>query len=217
MTNNQVVLTAMAAGEAHASFDPVQIQKYLFLIDREIPRWIDGPHFRFQPYDYGPFDKEVYAVLDSLAQEKLVHIDDTRRYRRYSLTDSGLELGITMLDSLPKPVSRYLINVARWVRCLSFRQLLTAIYQHYPDMAVKSVIPDIASHNPRLGKLFPTPSFSTGLARTFDFMGTLDEYWPVWRDSYQDSLAINDDWTVVGDGLRKVMTSYYGELVHGQQ
>ena len=217
MTSNQVVLTAMAAGGSHASFDPVQMQKYLFLIDREIPRWIDGPHFRFQPYDYGPFDKEVYAVLDSLAQENLVHIDDTRRYRRYSLTDSGLKLGITMLDSLPESVSRYLINVARWVRCLSFRQLLTAIYQRYPDMAVKSVIPDVAPHNPRLGKLFPTPSFSTGLARTFDFMGILDEYWPVWRDSRHDALAINDDWTAVGDDFRTAMTSYYGELVHGQQ
>ena len=214
MTRNQAVLTAMAAGGPRASFDPVQVQKYLFLIDREIPRWVGGPHFHFQPYDYGPFDKDVCTVLDWLSREDYVHIDDTRRYRRYSLTDSGLERGRAMLSTLPKPVARYLIDVARWVRCLSFKQLLVAIYQHYPDMAVNSVIPNVASRNPRPGELFPTPSFSTGLARTFDFMGTLDEYRSGWRDERHDASAIDDDWTAVGDDLRMAMTSYYGELVH---
>ena len=70
------------------------------------------------------------------------------------MTDSGLERGSAMLDSLPEPVVRYLINIARWVRCLSFRQLLTAIYQHYPDMAVNSVIPNVASRNPASRQTF---------------------------------------------------------------
>ena len=214
MTRNQIVLTAMAAGGHRASFDPVQMQKYLFLIDREIPRWVGGPRFRFQPYDYGPFDKDVYTVLDSLGQKNYVHIDDTRQYRRYSLTDIGLERGSAKLDSLPEPIARYLIHVARWVRCLSFRQLLTAIYQRYPDMAVKSVIPNVASSNPRSGRLFPTPSFTAGLARTFDFMGMLDEYRSGWRDSRHDAVAIDDDWVTVGDDLRMAMTSYCGEIVH---
>lgn len=212
MTRKQIVLTAMAAGGHRASFDPVQMQKYIFLIDREIPRWVGGPHFRFQPYDYGPFDKEVYTVLDWLARKNYVHIDDTRRYRRYSLTDSGLERGSSTLKNLPEPVARYLVNIARWVRCLSFIQLLTIIYQHYPDMAVNSVIPNVASHNPRPGRFLPTPSFTAGLARTFDFMGMLDR--SGWQDSRDDALAIDDDWTAVGDDLRTAMTFYYGELVH---
>ena len=213
MTRNQSVLAAMAAGGPRASFDPVQMQKYLFLIDREIPHLVGGPHFRFQPYDYGPFDKNVYTVLDSLAQEDHVLIENTGRFRRYSLTESGLEHGNNVLESLPEPVGRYLIDAARWVRCLSFRQLLTAIYQSYPDMAVNSVIPDVTIRDPRLGKLYPTPSFSTGLARAFDFMGTFDEYQSGWRDSRHDALAIDDDWAAVGDDLRRAMTSYYGELV----
>lgn len=40
MTRNQIVLTAMAAGGHRASFNPVQMQKCLFLINREIPDWI---------------------------------------------------------------------------------------------------------------------------------------------------------------------------------
>ena len=214
MNRNQIVLTAMAAGGHRASFDPVQMQKYLFLIDREIPHWVGGPHFRFQPYDYGPFDKDVYSVLDSLAQKNCVNIDDTNRYHRYSLTDSGLERGSARLDSLPEPIVRYLIRVARWVRCLTFRQLLTAIYQRYPDMAVKSVIPDVASPNRRSFGRIPTPSFSTGLARTFDFVGILDEDKPGWLDSRQDALAIDSDWITVGDDLRVAMASYCGEIVN---
>lgn len=214
MNRNQIVLTAMAAGGHRASFDPVQMQKYLFLIDREIPDWVGGPHFRFQPYDYGPFDKDVYTVLDSLAQKNCITNDDTNRYHRYSLTDSGLDRGGARLDSLPEPVVRYLIRVARWVRCLTFRQLLTAIYQCYPDMAVNSVIPNVPSRNRGSARLFPTPSFSTGLARTFDFMGILDEDNPGWLDSRHDALAIDGDWITVGDDLRMAMTSYCGGIVH---
>lgn len=213
MTRNQSVLAAMSAGGPSASFDPVQMQKYLFLIDREIPEWVGGPHFRFQPFDYGPFDKDVYSVLDSLAQEQHVQIDNTGQYRRYSLTDSGLGRGRSAMDNLPESVVRYLIDLSRWVRCLSFRQLLAAIYQNYPDMAVNSVIPDVTALRPRPGKLYPTPSFSAGLARVFDFMGTLDEYRPGWRDSHHDALAIDDDWAAVGDDLRMAMTSYYGGVV----
>ena len=116
MTRKKTVLAAMAAGGLRASFNPVQVQKYLFLIDREIPGWVGGPHFRFQPHDYGPFDKDVYTVLDSLAQEDYVRVDNTGQYRRYSLTGSGLERGSAVLDSLPEPVAHYLIDVARLVR-----------------------------------------------------------------------------------------------------
>ena len=80
-------------------------------------------------------------------------------------------------------------------------------------MAVNSVIPNMASRNPRPGRLFPTPSFTAGLARTFDFMGILDEYRSGWRDSRHDTLAINGDWASVGDDLRMATNSYHGELV----
>ena len=46
-----VVLAVMAAGGAGARYDPVRVQKLFFLIDREIPEFIDGPYFHFEPYD----------------------------------------------------------------------------------------------------------------------------------------------------------------------
>jgi hypothetical protein len=46
-----------------------KVQKLLFLIDREIPRLVGGPHFNFQSYDFGPFDRDVYDTLEALAAQ----------------------------------------------------------------------------------------------------------------------------------------------------
>jgi len=56
MDRGDLVLAALAAGGVGASYSPVQVQKLLFLIDREAANLVDGPHFSFRPYDYGPFE-----------------------------------------------------------------------------------------------------------------------------------------------------------------
>ncbi len=214
MERYQVVLAAMAAGGPGARFNPVQVQKNLFLIDREIPDRVAGPHFNFEPYDHGPFDKAVYEVLDSLAREDQVSIDRTNRYRTYTLTGSGFERGTAVLGELPEPVARYMREAARWVRSLTFGRLLAPIYQHYPDMEVNSIVPNMASRYPRASRLFPIPSFLSGMARTFDFMGTLDEYQPGWRDRRHDALAIHGDWAAVGNDLEVAMESHFWKRPH---
>ena len=65
---SEIVLAAVAAGGSGARFFPVQLQKLLFLIDREIPELVHGPHFRFIPYYYGPFDKGLYVELGRLTR-----------------------------------------------------------------------------------------------------------------------------------------------------
>lgn len=49
MTRDDIVLAGMAAAGPSTKFDAVQLQKLFFLIDREIPQLIDGPHFDFRP------------------------------------------------------------------------------------------------------------------------------------------------------------------------
>ena len=66
MERKSLMVAALAAGGENASFTPVQVQKLFFLIDREASHFVDGPHFSFKPYDYGPFDREVYAELERL-------------------------------------------------------------------------------------------------------------------------------------------------------
>ena len=209
---SDIVLAAMASGGARARYDPVRVQKLFFLIDRELPEFIDGPYFHFEPYHHGPFDKEVYEELESLAERGKVTIDLTRRYNQYSLTDSGHESGVTVLSKLPEAAARYMEDAARWVRFAPLKHLLSAIYRQYPDMAVNCVIPQASPGYSHASFRFPVPSFLSGLARTLDFMGTLDDYQRGLGDERLDTLAIHHDWSAVGDDLEAAMTAH---LVQG--
>lgn len=201
-----IVLAAMAAGGAGARYDPVRVQKLFFLIDREISDFIDGPYFHFEPYHYGPFDKAVYEELDSLAEQGEITVDTIGRYNRYSLTEPGHARGAAVLDTLPEPAARYMEDAAKWVRFVPFRHLLSAIYRQYPDMAVNSLILQPTPGYSHASFRFPMPSFLSGMARTLDFMGTLDDYQSDWGDERLDALAVYRDWSAVGDDLRAAMS-----------
>lgn len=139
MNREDVLLAGLAAAGENATFTPVQVQKLFFLLDREASHLIDGPHFNFQPYDYGPFDRAVYDGLDKLARENLARVENTGRYRVYALSGEGQRRGTTTLRTLPEPTRRYLASAATWVRQLTFEQLVAAIYKRYPEMKAKSV------------------------------------------------------------------------------
>jgi hypothetical protein len=139
MNRQDLVLAALAAAGENATFAPVQIQKFFFLIDREGARLFGGPHFHFVPYDYGPFDSAVYETLDLLAAQGYVQIDSGGRYRHYSLTTFGFTNGQRLLDGLPVGTQKFLRDTASWVRALRFDQLVPAIYRQYPDMKVNSI------------------------------------------------------------------------------
>jgi hypothetical protein len=139
LNQRQITLAALAAAGENATFSPVQVQKLFFLIDREASHLVGGPHFRFKPYDYGPFDSSVYDQLAFLSFQGLVHISGSGRYRVYSLTETGFAEGRNVLSTLPSGTVDFLSATARWVRGLSFQQLVAAIYRDYPDMKVNSI------------------------------------------------------------------------------
>ena len=131
MERSQIILAAMAASGTNIRFDPVRIQKLLFLIEQEATPHIDGPHFNFRPYRYGPFDRAVFQELGALQGSGKVKTQESHR-RAYWLTDEGQESGAAVLSSLPGAVREYFEECARWVFSLSFGNLLSAIYQKYP-------------------------------------------------------------------------------------
>ncbi len=139
MNREECVLSAFAAGE-RSQLSPVQVQKLFFLLDKQFAGPIGGPHFAFTPYDYGPFDPNVYGAIEGLSRQGLVEIQNRgTQHRRFVLTEKGLQLGKSYLDTLPKPARDYLYELNSWVRRLNFRQLVSAIYLAYPDMKVNSV------------------------------------------------------------------------------
>ena len=85
-----MVLLAMAAGGQATLFEPVRIQKLLFMMDREIPHLLGGPHFRFAPYRYGPFDQAVYQELESLRDAGLVDIAASADLTHLCLDPAGV-------------------------------------------------------------------------------------------------------------------------------
>lgn len=140
MNRRDLILAALAPSNRH-SYTPVQVQKLFFLIDRNIPQAVGGPHFQFEPYDYGPFDQAVYQELETLTGAGLVETEpvDGRSWCQYRLTEAGQALGEKALDTLNPKIRNYVVEVNSFVRRLSFSQLVRAIYNAYPEMKEKSV------------------------------------------------------------------------------
>jgi uncharacterized protein len=139
MTRPEFVLAVMAAGGEAAPLRPVHAQKLFFLLDREIGPWVGGPHFDFRPYDYGPFDSDVYNEIERLARAGLVEVLGRSRHRSYILTKQGHAEARKHLEALHPNARDYVVRASAWVRSLGFSQLVSAIYQKYPDMKAASV------------------------------------------------------------------------------
>jgi hypothetical protein len=129
----------MAAGGDSGRYAPVHVQKLFFLMDREASMHTGGPYFSFTPYDYGPFDSAVYDQIERQAALGRAVIDKTGFYRMYSLTPGGLELGRQALQEFTAEGRQYAAAASKFVRSLSFNELVSKIYDHYPDMKVNSV------------------------------------------------------------------------------
>ena len=97
MQRSDMVLLAVAAGGREACFNAAQLQKLLFLVDKEAPQWFDGPVFDFRPCQYGPFDEAVCRELDDLIQRGFIQVGHGGAYPRYSITPSGYTHGCSML------------------------------------------------------------------------------------------------------------------------
>jgi uncharacterized protein len=141
MDKRELILACLSTGEGE-SFSPVQIQKMLFLIDQNISKNLGGKFFDFKPYNYGPFDKSVYEVLEQLQRTNEVDISPEFNWRVYLITEKGKVTGDSIINSLDSKIRDYIINISRFVRSQSFSQLVKSIYKEYPEMKKNSVFQD---------------------------------------------------------------------------
>lgn len=137
MDRKKLVLAALAAAKGH-SYSPVQIQKLMFLIDENLSAEL-GKTFSFKPCDYGPYDQAVYRTLDGLIAEGAAYSDHNGQVRQFGATALGMPAAEQALHSLRPETQQYIISLSQWVRSLSFADLVSAIYKHYPAMKVNSV------------------------------------------------------------------------------
>jgi hypothetical protein len=137
MEKRDVVLACMEAAR-NESYQPVQIQKLIFLFERKT---LKRKVFNFVPFDFGPFDPEVYKILEELSLEGIVEIigQPFTKDRFYKLKPEGQEIAKSAFNKLEPNNREYLLILSDWVRQMPFAQLVGAIYSEFPEMQKNSV------------------------------------------------------------------------------
>jgi uncharacterized protein len=121
---------------------PIQLQKTLFLVGKNLGDEVGADYYEFVPYNYGPFDARVYQDAEYLMVHGFAQMVQMsgRRWSYYTITSLGHGVAYHMIEAeLSERADQYLTKVVAWVQSLSFSQLLTAIYKAYPEYKAKSV------------------------------------------------------------------------------
>lgn len=134
-----LLLTIAAAGENPLS--PTQLQKALFLLSKGMPEEDRAAFYSFRPYFYGPFCSDVYHDADELERDGTIAIIRPLGggLRKFAATFTGRGLAFRLAERAPAELVKYVRDVVAWVQSLTFEQLLTAIYEQYPEMRKNSV------------------------------------------------------------------------------
>ena len=138
--NRRDLVLAILAASGGRAYTPVQIQKAVFVVCDQLPGLISRPGFNFKPYDYGPFDSDVYSEISQLqrAGEAMITPSPFGNWNMYAASDTGLIRGLELLDRIGKQ-QEYIKKISAWVRSLSFTSLVKSIYEAYPHMKANSV------------------------------------------------------------------------------
>lgn len=135
--------TLLVLDEAGPSgLSPIQLQKSLFLIGRNLPSEVGEDYYEFVPYNYGPFDARVYSDAQSLVSQRFAQVIQVagKNWSHYAITETGHNMADHIRETeLSERASKYISTVVKWVQSLSFAQLLAAIYKAYPEYKAKSV------------------------------------------------------------------------------
>jgi uncharacterized protein len=141
LDNREKFLLSVLSLSNGGDYTPIQIQKLLFLIDKSVGSKVGGPFFHFEPYYYGPFDKEIYSILNRFKTLNLVDetVEGFNNLRKYKLTIDGQSIGSECKKDISSSSLSHIEKLNTFVRTVSFSQLVKAIYQDYPEMKVNSV------------------------------------------------------------------------------
>jgi hypothetical protein len=141
MTRRDLILILLAAAKGRP-YQPVQLQKAVFLITRNVPGIInDGPKFNFVAFDYGPFDVSVYWEAEALrdSNEAVITLSSSGRGKTYAASEFGIAHGTELIDRLSQSVRDYIYAISVWVLSQSFGSLVRSIYDEYPEMKENSI------------------------------------------------------------------------------
>ena len=136
-----VLLALYYAGDR--SLSPVQLQKSLFILGENLPKLIKNKleYYHFTPYNYGPFDVNIYKDALDLSKKGLLNIQYSlgKSYPDYVVTENGVKVAKEIDKAVNKEITKYLEKIISWIKDLSFYELLKIIYKFYPQFKINSV------------------------------------------------------------------------------
>ena len=124
-----LLILAAANGQ---SLTPVQLQKSLFLVGQFYPAKVGENFYQFTPYNYGPFDSNIYDDAYELAGEGLARIKTVvgENWNTYSATPKGIEVAQSIMESSNQNVLNFIKNVVDWIMPFVF---FTNQYLSFPE------------------------------------------------------------------------------------
>lgn len=141
MLQNRDITLLVIDAAGNSGLTPIQLMKSVFLIGKsEFPEL--PPHFySFSPYNYGPFDSDVYRDAEVLEGEGMVvEVQEAgRNWAKYVITTVGSKRAEELRSQVGPQFSAYITEVVDWVQSLTFSGLLRAIYAKYPEFRANSV------------------------------------------------------------------------------
>lgn len=137
-------LLVALASSGQGMLSPVQVQKTMFIFKQGAETALPAENFyNFVPYNYGPFNADIYRDLDTLEMGGLTQIFN--RYhggqRRYAITQAGRSRADTVRNGNIR-IADYMTQVTRWVESKSFADLIRAVYETWPAYRANSVFVD---------------------------------------------------------------------------
>ena len=134
------MILASGDGTMGPALDPIRIQKALFYVSRD-PSVPAAEKYPFEPYNYGPYSRAIYADLDALVRQGLLQTtpSPSGRWRMFSLTSAGFARFDEIRRDAPPEWLLLASSVRKLVTSLSFTELLRRVYREFPDFAVNSI------------------------------------------------------------------------------
>jgi hypothetical protein len=143
MARRDWLLSALAAA-GDSGLSPVQVQKTMFLFWKGAERSLDPSEFYlFTPYNFGPFDAQIYTDLERMEATDWVRIFNpySGANRLYVITRAGEEQAARAQQADASAAS-YIFEVVQWVKRKSFSELLRTIYRKWPEYRRNSIFVD---------------------------------------------------------------------------
>lgn len=120
-----------------------RLVKGLFLIDRMFAKKFpdfEGTGYEYDAYKYGPFDQDIYDELERLEELGLVTEEERPGFEgdRIELTTEGKELAADEYYAMQPEQQSHLSWIKRKHVQQPVAQLLSFVYDQYPEMAEES-------------------------------------------------------------------------------